>query len=376
MPKRWKLISGLFIPLTFAPLAVSASGPIEVAQLNPAFKIEQLASGLGIPWGMAFLNDNEIIFTEREGQVKILDLRDLKLTTLTGLPKIAVNGQGGMLDVAPRPDTNQSWIYFTYSKASPSGPVTTLARAQREQNRLHNWQDLLVTNAASSTSRHFGSRIAFDNQGHVFFGVGDRGVRDNAQNLANHAGSIIRLNLDGSIPDDNPFVQVVGAMPEIWSYGHRNPQGLQYDLERNILWANEHGPRGGDEINRVEKGRNYGWPAISYGKEYLLPLWVGDGFEKEGMEQPVKVFTPSIAPGSLLLYSADVFPEWRGSLFSGALKLQHLNRVFISKNNQAQGEERLLSDLNQRIRALALGPEGYVYLSTDSGTILRMRPPE
>jgi glucose/arabinose dehydrogenase len=360
--------------LLFALPGLAAS-PTEIPQSNAAFKLEQIASGLGIPWGMAFLDQNEIIFTERQGAIKIIELDSLRITTLQGLPKIAVHGQGGMLDVATGPDyANQGWIYFTYTRSSVSGVVTTLARARRDQDRLKDWQDLLISDSATDTGRHFGSRIAFDRAGHVFFGIGDRGVRDNAQNLGNHAGTIMRLNLDGSIPDDNPLLGDAQARPEIWSYGHRNPQGLLFDANKGILWSIEHGPRGGDEINRVLKGRNYGWPVISHGKEYWAPIGIGEGTEKAGMEQPVKIYTPSIAPGSLLLYAGNAFPQWRGSLFSGALKLRHLNRVSISADNRAIDEERLLGDLDERIRALAQSPEGWIYLSTDSGKIMRMRP--
>ncbi|MCZ6723008.1 MAG: PQQ-dependent sugar dehydrogenase [Gammaproteobacteria bacterium] len=365
-------LSILLLPVFLQGLAASPAG---IPQSNPAFKLEQITSGLGIPWGMAFLSQNEIIFTERRGAVKVIELDSLKITSLHGLPEIAAAGQGGMLDVATGPDySRQGWIYFTYSKRSASGVVTTLARARRDQDRLNSWQDLLISDSATATGKHFGSRIAFDDVGHVFFGIGDRGVRDNAQNLENHAGTIMRLNLDGSIPDDNPFLGDSKARPEIWSYGHRNPQGLLFDVEKGNLWSIEHGPRGGDEINLVVKGRNYGWPVISHGKEYWAPISIGEGTEKPGMEQPVKVYIPSIAPGSLLLYSGNAFPQWRGSLFSGALKLRHLNRVSISTDNRAIDEERLLGGLNERIRALAQSPEGWIYLSTDSGKIMRMRP--
>ena len=346
-----------------------------ISQPNPNFRVEQIAQGLGIPWGMAFLNDKELIFTERKGKVKILNLDNLKIITVHGAAEVVAVGQGGMLDVATSPDyTSRGWIYFTYSKGTDSGVVTTLARAKRDINKLTEWQDLLISASATNTGRHFGSRIAFDGKGHVYFGVGDRGERDNAQNLSNHAGTIMRLRIDGSIPEDNPHSNKKDALAEIWSYGHRNPQGLLYDSSKGDLWSIEHGPRGGDEINLIEKGRNYGWPVISYGKEYWGPVSVGEGIEKDGMEQPVKVYIPSIAPGSLLMYSGDAFPQWQGNLFSGALKLTHLNRVSISSDNKAIAEERLLEDLNERIRALVQSPEGWIYFSTDSGKIMRIRP--
>ena len=208
----------------------------------------------------------------------------------------------------------------------------------------------------------------------MFFGIGDRGHRPNAQDLSNHAGSIIRLNLDGSIPKDNPFINNESVLPEIWSYGHRNPQGLMYDFKYQRLWEIEHGPRGGDEINLIVAGANYGWPVISYGKEYSSPFAVGEGTHRDGMEQPVKVYIPSIAPGSLIMYSGDALSKWKGNLFSGALKLRHINRIVLDENGQVIKEERLLESLDERIRALAQSPEGWIFFSTDSGKIFRISP--
>ena len=195
-----------------------------------------------------------------------------------------------------------------------------------------------------------------------------------AQDLSNHAGSILRLTLDGKVPPENPFVNQKDKRAEIWSYGHRNPQGLLFDTNKKLLWEIEHGPRGGDEINLIKKGHNYGWPVVSHGKEYWGPVSVGEGTEKPGMESPKKVYVPSIAPGSLLLYQGNAFPQWRGNLFAGALKLQHLNRVVVSDENQLIDEERLLENLNERIRALTESPQGWIYFSTDSGKIMRIRP--
>jgi glucose/arabinose dehydrogenase len=292
-----------------------------------------------------------------------------------GLPSIVAEGQGGLLDVAVAPaNAAPGWIYFTYSKPVDGEATTALARARLDGERLVDWQDLLVADAVSGTRRHFGSRIAFDDEGHLFFGVGDRGERDPAQDNSNHIGTIMRLNLDGSIPPDNPFVGDRAARDEIWSFGHRNPQGLLFDSATQRLWEIEHGPRGGDEINLILEGRNYGWPVVSHGQEYWGPVSVGEATSKPGMEDPRKVYIPSIAPGSLLLYRGEAFPDWRGDLFSGALKLRHLNRVSLSADGQATAEERLLEDFGERIRALAESPEGWIYLSTDSGRILRMRP--
>lgn len=339
------------------------------------FSVEEVTQLPGTPWGMDFIDDDKIIVTIRSGSVFLHDLNNGQTTQLSGLPEIAVSGQGGLLDVAVGPEYQSSgWIYFTYSKPVSAGNVTTLARSKIKNSKLVNWTDLLVTDSATDTGRHFGSRIAFDNSGHVYFGIGDRGVRDNAQNLSNHAGSIIRLTLDGKIPADNPFVNQKNKLAEIWSYGHRNPQGLIYDRNNQNLWEIEHGPRGGDEINLIKKGLNYGWPVASHGKEYWGPFSVGEATEMAGMESPEKVYIPSIAPGSLMLYTGNAFPAWRNSLFSGALKLQHLNRVAVKPNGRLGEEERLLEDLNERIRALRQSPQGWIYFSTDSGKIMRIRP--
>ncbi len=371
------LIRFIFLGLmTLALVQPLAAEPVLLGNSSGmAFQVEQVASDLGIPWGLVFVAPGKILFTERAGHVRLLDIASGAVTTLTGGPEINPRGQGGLLDVALPPDYQPGgWIYFTYSKDLQRQQVTSLARARLSGEQLADWQDLLVTRSSSDTSRHFGSRIAFDSAGRLFFTVGDRGVRPNGQDLSTHAGAVLRVNLDGSVPPDNPFVGRSGVLAEIWSYGHRNPQGIAYDEQTGRLWIIEHGPRGGDEINLVAPGRNYGWPVISYGKEYWGPLAVGEGTEKAGMENPVKVYIPSIAPASLLLYSGKAFPGWRGNLLSGALKLTHLNRVVIDEQGKAVAEERLLEELGERIRALAESPEGWLYLSTDSGRILRLRP--
>lgn len=339
------------------------------------FLLEKIASGLGIPWGLAFISDDEILFTERRGALGILNIESGAVDRVSGLPDVLAEGQGGLMDVAvPADYKQQGWIYFTYSKNIQGQGATTLARSRLKNHRLHQWQDLLVTQSRSDTSRHYGSRIAFDDQGHVYFSVGDRGVRPNGQDLKTHAGAILRLKRNGDVPDDNPFADDKAVLPEIWSYGHRNPQGLVWDKKNQRLWAIEHGPRGGDEINLIEKGKNYGWPVISYGKEYWGPLAVGEGTHRKGMQQPVKTYIPSIAPGSLLYYSGDAFPQWNGALLAGALKLRHLNVVTLNEKAEAIQEDRLLEKRRQRIRALAQGPQGGIYFSTDSGDIVRIRP--
>ena len=338
-----------------------------------ALKVEKVIDGLGVPWGMTFLSSNKLLVTERSGPVFLFNLATSKKVILENIPKVMHDGQGGMLDVAISPNYEKNgWIYFTYVKADVGEGVTVLARAKLKHNRFTQWQELLVTESRTAESYHFGSRITFDDHGHIYFGIGDRGVRPNAQNLTNHAGTIIRLNLDGSIPKNNPFVKNIAALPEIWSYGHRNPQGLSYDFKHKRLWEIEHGPRGGDELNLIKPGANYGWPEISYGKEYWGPFAVGDGTHREGMEQPVKVYVPSIAPGSLIMYTGDTLPKWKGNLFAGALKLRHINRIILNEKGKAIKEERLLESFDERIRALVQSPQGWIYFSTDSGKVYRI----
>jgi glucose/arabinose dehydrogenase len=370
-----KLITSILYLLALLPFPSYAAPPQVIQSEKATFVLEEVTDGLGIPWGLAFISKTQLLITEREGSIKLLDIQRNTLTPVQGAPAVLAKGQGGLMDVAVPPDfTAGDWIYFTFVRAGDGDGVTVLARAKLGSNKLVQWQDLLETRSATGTGYHFGSRIAFDEKGFVYFGVGDRGERPMAQNLSNHVGGVMRLYRDGRVPEDNPFMKRDDVLPEIWSYGHRNPQGMAYDEAQKRLWLIEHGPRGGDEINLVLPGRNYGWPVISYGKEYWGPKAVGEGTHREGMEQPIKQYTPSIAPGSLLLYSGNSFPAWRGNLFAGALKLRHLNRVSLSEDGKAIGEERLLTELGERIRALTQGPQGWLYFSTDSGKIYVIKP--
>ena len=339
-----------------------------------ALKTTTIATGLGVPWGMAILPNNSMLISQREAILSLLNLSTGSLTNISGLPQIKVTGQGGLFDVALPPDYAQSqWIYFTYSKDIDGLAATTLARAKLHNDSLTDWQDLLVTKSRTKTNYHFGGRITFDNQNHVFVSVGERGFRPNAQDLTTHAGSILRLNLDGSVPSDNPFVGQKNVLPEIWSYGHRNPQGLFFNKETKQLWEIEHGPRGGDEINLIEAGKNYGWPIISYGMEYYSDNAVGEGTKRVGMEQPIKTYVPSIAPSSIIQYTGNAIPEWHHNLLAGALKLQHLNRIELDKDNHAVTESRVLRNVKGRIRNVIESPEGWLYISTDDGRILKIQ---
>lgn len=327
--------------------------------------VSKVSSNLGVGWGMTFLNENSLLISQKNGQIILLDLQSKETQNIQNVPKVLYQGQGGLLDIQKKDE----WIYLTYVKNVNGQGVTTLARAKILDNKLIEFKDLLVTKSFSSVSHHFGGRIAFDDKGHIFFSVGDRGYRHSAQDLSSHKGSILRLNLDGSIPLDNPFVNNANALGEIYSYGHRNPQGLFFDKNNKTLYSNEHGPRGGDEINIIKKGSNYGWPVVSQGKEYWNSSFVGDFRSKENFVDGIKVYVPSIAPSSLISYSGKKYNNLKGNLFSGALKLQHLNQIILDENDKVLQENRLLEDLHERIRNVVESPKGEIYISTDNGNI-------
>ena len=354
----------ILLSLIFIMFAFNASAQNE-------YQLQKVASGFDLPWGLQFIDDNNLLVTQRGGAIKKLDLLSGEIVHIDNIENLATSGQGGLMDIAQSP-IDKTVFYFTYSKKTAQGAVTALAMAKIINNRLSQWQELLSSHSATTTSRHFGSRIAFDNKGYLFFSIGDRGVRDNAQNTANHAGSILRLNLDGSIPSDNPFVSNSEVLDEIWSFGHRNPQGIFFNQQSNQLWAIEHGPRGGDEINLIKKGANYGWPITSHGKEYSSPLSVGEAKHKIGIESPIKVYVPSIAPSSLVIYHGKSLPQWNGKFLAGALKLTHINIITINDNNQAVSELRILEELNLRIRDIEINSQGIIYFCSDSGDIYRL----
>jgi len=337
-----------------------------------AWQAEKITGALSLPWGLAYINDNEMLVTEKMGTIKRVDLKTGRLQTLATVPNVWPRGQGGLLDIARSP-FDQHTLYLTYSKEVDGEGATTLAMATYRDQTISAWRDLLVTRSRSDTGRHFGSRITFDSDS-LYFSIGDRGERDNGQNTLTHAGSILRLRPDGSVPTNNPFINNQAVLDEIWSYGHRNPQGLFFDFDSDELWSIEHGPRGGDEINLIKKGANYGWPITSHGKEYWGPISVGEATEKEGIESPVKVYIPSIAPSSLVLYRGDKFPKLKGKLLAGALKLTHINIITINDKGEAIAEQRILSDLGERIRDIETTPSGEIFFITDNGNLYRLAP--
>jgi aldose sugar dehydrogenase len=339
------------------------------------YRVVPLAGGLSHPWALAFLPDGAILISERPGRLRIF--RDGKLLSepVPGLPDITATGQGGLLDLAPHPDFEDNrWLYFTYAATAGSGVTTRLARARFDHDRLQDVEVLFTAEPASRGGRHFGSRIVFDGAGYVFLSVGDRGDLPRAQRLDDHAGSIIRLHDDGRVPEDNPFVGRADARPEIYAYGVRNPQGMTLHPETGMLWEHEHGPRGGDEINIIEPGLNYGWPVISHGIDYSGAV-IGEGIrEKEGMEQPLHHWTPSIAPSGMAFYQGDAFPDWDGDLLVGALAHRHLARLSLD-GDAVVSEVRMLEGQNRRIRDVRVR-DGLIYVLTDHdpGELLRIEP--
>ena len=337
-----------------------------------------VATGLAHPWGMDFLPDGSILITEREGAMRVVR-DDVLSEPVSGLPDIAVAGQGGLLDVALAPDFGKTGeVFFTFSEPGPGGAGTALAKAvlrdwDTAKPRLSEVETVFSMNRKSDTMHHFGSRIAFAPDGTVFVTTGDRGDSARAQDFGDHAGSVIRINRDGSAPADNPFAGDTKAAPEIWSKGHRNIQGADLDAETGIFWTVEHGARGGDEINRPQAGLNYGWPEISYGRHYS-GAQIGSGTRAPGYEQPEYYWDPSIAPSGLAVYRGAMFPEWDGDLLVGALKYQLLARLDRDEAGAIVAEERMLKGKFGRIRDVSVAPDGSIYLLTDDdpGSIVRI----
>ena len=340
------------------------------------FRVNTLVRGLDHPWGLAFLPGGDMLITERPGRLLRIDGKSLQPRRVRGLPAIAAVGQGGLLDVTLHPgfDSNQL-IYFSFTGADDDGVGTEVARGRLAGDALENVEIIFRALPKSGGGRHFGSRLLFDANGHLLITLGERGDRPRAQDIGDHAGSVIRINDDGSVPADNPFATTPEARPEIYTYGNRNVQGIALDPVSGRVWAHEHGPQGGDEVNVLVAGRNYGWPVITYGRNYVTGTKIGEGTHKQGMEQPRHYWTPSIAPSGMTLYTRDKFPAWRGNLFVGALKYRLLVRL-EERDQEIVHEERMLEDVLGRIRDVRTGPDGYIYLLTDQddGVLARLEP--
>ena len=339
-----------------------------------SFQIDTLYTRLENPWAMAWLPDGRMLITERKGEILVFEQDEFIGERLEGLPEVFNVNQAGLLDLVTHPDiTENGWLYIAYAKVVEGGGATAIMRFKLDGNTVANTEELIVTAPAHPGGRHYGSRIIFDNDRYLYFSNGDRGNNpQNAQELNNSHGKIHRIYDNGQIPEDNPFVNVPGAIPSIWTYGNRNPQGLVYDREHDRIWEIDHGPKGGDEINLIEKGNNYGWPVITHGIDYDGSI-ISDKTEKEGMEQPVHYWDPSIAPCGSMLVTSDQYPEWKGNLLIGALAGQHINRVELDGTSYVR-EERLLQGIG-RVRDVAQSPDGFIYAITEgSGLLIKILP--
>ena len=373
-----------FNTLPFLMAATSCAHPQGPAQASPqpatqenTLTVETVASGLVNPWAIAFLPDGRMLVTERPGRLRYVE-RDGKLSTpLTGLPAIAASGQGGLLDITldPQFSKNQT-LYLSYAEPGDGATASTaVLRARLGATGLDSVKVIYRQEPKVTGGNHFGSRIVFAPDGKIFITQGERfGYREKAQDLTGLLGKVVRINPDGSIPADNPFVGRTDARPEIWSYGHRNVQGAAIDPETGRLWTIEHGARGGDELNHPEAGKNYGWPVITYGIDYN-GMTIGIGAAKDGMEQPVYYWDPVIAPGGMAFYSGTRFPGWKGSILAGSMTPGGLVRLTM-QDGRVVAEERHLGELHERIRDVQQGPDGLIYVTTDnsSGRILRISP--
>ena len=342
-----------------------------------AYRVETLAGGLEYPWSLAQLPDGSLLITEKPGRLLHLNADFADRSLVEGVPEVVWAGQGGLLDVVLHPEYGQAdnrWVYLSYSKACPAGFTTALSRYRLQGNRLENGRLLFEARPCGGLTWHFGGRLAFDADGYLFLTVGDRGEREKVQGLDSHWGKLIRLHEDGRIPADNPFAGDSGALPEVYSYGHRNPQGLAWNPFDGRLWLHEHGPKGGDELNRIRAGANYGWPRVTHGREYTGGM-ISEQTHAPGMEPPVQHWTPSIAPSGFAVYDGDAFAEWRGSFLVGALKFRSVYRVQLQAGGQVH-EQVLPEPKEHRIRDVRVLADGLIYLLTDDsdGQLLRLVP--
>ena len=366
-------------PFVLAGLLALAAAP-SVAQSQPSPKAQTVASGLQHPWAVAFLPDGRFLVTERPGRLRVVNADGQVQPAVQGLPEVAAGGQGGLLDViTDSAFASNRTIYFCFSepgKGTTNSTALARARLSQDAKRLEDVKVIFSQQPKFSSTAHFGCRIVERPDGTLFLTLGDRfSRRDDAQTLDNHHGKVVRVGKDGAIPKDNPFVGKAGALPEIWSYGHRNSQGATLAPDGS-LWTHEHGAQGGDEINRPEPGKNYGWPQVSFGVNYGgSPIGTGKS-SAPGLEPPLHHWTPSIAPSGMAFLTSDRYgAAWKGNLFVGSLKFQYLDRIEL-KDGQVVAEHKLLEDLGQRIRDVRQGPDGLLYVVTDSpsGKLIRLLP--
>jgi glucose/arabinose dehydrogenase len=362
------------VPLIIRYLPEFPPDPAVLTTEAGSIRVVTVTERLDRPWGLAFLPDGDILITELPGRLRRIHKGKLQPQTIPGVPKVETRDQAGLMDIALHPNFAQNGlIYLTYSKIGPRRNTPALARARFDGTKLVDLQDVFVSDAWSNQSGgNTGSRVVFGMDGTLYMSVGDRHEQRPAQDMHTDKGKILRLRDDGSIPEDNPFLARLDARPEIFAWGVRNPQGLFVDPTTGTIWENEHGPRGGDEINILLSGHNYGWPTITYGKNYDGTIITRET-AKEGLDQPLVQWTPSIAPSGMTVYTGDKFPAWRGNVFVGALAGQHLRRV-VFENGKAVHQEQLLDHFHQRIRDVRQGPDGFLYVLTDIARLLRLEP--
>jgi glucose/arabinose dehydrogenase len=372
------LSAAILLAATFLIATKTRGGDTTFASSAGQLEVQTVASGLVHPWSLAFLPDGKMLVTERPGRMRIVTVEGQLSPPLKGVPEAWASGQGGLLDViTDKAFAQNKTIYFCFSERTSGGGRTAVARAKLNDGdgRLDEVKIIFRQDGPLSSGNHYGCRIVQANDGNLFVTLGEHfSYRNEAQNLGNHLGKLIRITPDGAAPPDNPFVGRDGAKPEIWSLGHRNEQGLAINPASGELWEIEHGPRGGDEVNIIAKGKNYGWPVIGYGIDYSGAK-IHETTAKDGMEQPIKYWVPSIAPSGMAFYTGKLFPKWNGSLFTGALAGKMLVRLSLN-GNTVTGEERLLQNLYERIRDVRQGPDGALWLLTDNpaGRILRVSP--
>jgi glucose/arabinose dehydrogenase len=353
--------------------------PQEFEQSGTRYRVVPLAAGLANPWSMTFLPNGDMLVTERPGRLRIVRNGTLDPQPIGGVPTVWATGQGGLLEVLPHPSFNQNQLlYLTYSKPCAQGGATTaLFRGRFDGKAISDGKDLFVADNCNTGNPHFGSKLAFARDGSLYMTIGERGDRQRAQNLAIHGGKVLRLTAEGAAHPDNPFISTPGHKPEIFTYGNRNAQGLAVHPQTGAVWANEHGPQGGDELNILAAGKNYGWPVASYGREYgpngaLISVHP----TKEGVEEPLLTWLPSIGISGMIFYTGDKFPQWTNHIFVGGLSGLSLHRVAFNDKGGLLGREALLSEVRQRIRDVRQGPDGFIYVAADSnpGGILRIEP--
>lgn len=357
-----------------APIDANTADSITQTDGAQSFQVNTLMSNLETPWGLDFLPDGSMLVTEREGRMHRLNPSTGDSTQIGGIPATHVYGQGGLLDVAVHPNfADNRYVYISYSYRTAANDYTTrLSRGRLRNDQLTDIEHLFDAEPAFTTVIHFGSALLFDNDGYIRMTMGDRGKRHEAQKLGSSLGKTYRLTDDGKPAPGNPFEGIPNVADEVYSYGHRNPQGITIDRNSGRIWTAEHGPRGGDEVNLLKMGYNYGWPVITYGEEYRGGK-IGEGTAKQGMEQPIHYYVPSIATAAIEYYDGDAFPQWKDSLFVCGLKSQSLSRLQLS-GDQVVSEQRLLEDLHYRIREVRQGPDGLLYLLVERGQVVQIAP--